>query len=73
MNRSNFFRPKYHYYGKNNPENISFNTYLQEFSQKISYISSLETNGKLSSDEAYRQLKHLWKQLKEAKKQFLTT
>jgi hypothetical protein len=41
---------------------------LQEFAQRVSYISALETAGKLSPEEAYIKIKDLWKQLKQSKK-----
>jgi hypothetical protein len=35
----------------------------------VNYICNLETNGKLSPEESYKQIKALWKQLKRSKKQ----
>jgi hypothetical protein len=69
MNKSNFLYPRYPYRGEWTPENLAFNANLQEFAQGVGYISSLQTNGKLSSSEAYREIKSLWKQLKRSKKQ----
>jgi hypothetical protein len=57
------------YNGQFKPENLVFNANLQEFTQKISYICSLETAGKLTPEESYRQIKSLWKDLKRSKKQ----
>ncbi len=57
------------YNGEVKPENLVFNANLQEFTQKISYICSLETAGKLAPEEAYQQIKTLWKDLKRTKKQ----
>jgi hypothetical protein len=42
---------------------------LQEFTQRVSFICNLETNGKLSPEESYTKIKELWKQLKRTKKQ----
>jgi hypothetical protein len=67
--KDNFIYPRRRYYGQMTPENLVFNSNLQEFSQKVSYISCLETNGKLSPDEAYQQIKQVWKQLKKSKKE----
>ena len=53
----------------NNRYNGQFNANLQEFTQKISYICSLETAGKLTPEDSYKQIKHLWKDLKRSKKQ----
>jgi hypothetical protein len=57
------------YHGEVKPENLVFNANLQEFTQKISYICSLETSGKLTPEESYKQIKNLWKDLKRSKKQ----
>ncbi|MBD2530809.1 hypothetical protein H6G97_14980 [Nostoc flagelliforme FACHB-838] len=67
--KNSFLYPRSRYYGKFQPENLVFNANLQEFSQKISYITCLETGGKLSQEEAYQQIKSLWKELKHSKKQ----
>ena len=67
--RDNFLYPQSPYYGKVKPENLVFNANLQEFAQKISYICNLETGGKLAPDEAYKQIRALWKELKRSKKE----
>ena len=67
--RSEFLYPRSRYYGKVKPENLVFNANLQEFAQKVNYICNLETSGKLSPEESYRQIKVLWKDLKRTKKQ----
>lgn len=67
--RDEFLYPRSRYYGQVKPENLVFNANLQEFAQRVSFICNLETNGKLSSEEAYNQIKALWKQLKRSKKQ----
>lgn len=69
MNKNGFLYPRSRYYGAFSPETLAFNANLQEFAQKISYISALETGGKLSPEEAYTQVKRLWKQLKQSKKE----
>jgi hypothetical protein len=61
-----YLYPRSRYYGHIKPENLIFNANLQEFAQKVSYISALETSGKLTAQEAYEQLKILWKQLKRS-------
>lgn len=67
--QSDFLYPRSRYYGEVKPENLVFNANLQEFAQRISFICNLETAGKLSPEEAYKQIKHLWKELKHSKKQ----
>lgn len=66
-NKDEFLYPHYPYHGKANPENIVFNANLQEFAQRVNYICNLETGGKISTEEAYRQIKQLWKQLKSSR------
>jgi hypothetical protein len=67
MNKDNFFNPKSKYYGEFTPEHLVFNANLQEFANKINIIVGLETGGKLQQKEAYKQIKSLFKQLKESK------
>ncbi|MBD2441101.1 hypothetical protein [Nostoc sp. FACHB-110] len=69
MNKSDFIYPRGRYYGQVKPENLVFNANLQEFAQKVSYVCSLETGGKLPPEDAYEQIKALWKQLKHSKKE----
>lgn len=54
------------YYGQVTPENLVFNANLQEFSSRVSYISNLETAGKISPQESYKKIEDLWKQLKSS-------
>jgi hypothetical protein len=67
--KNRFFYPRSRYYGEFHPENVVFNANLQEFAQRVGYISNLETSGKLTPEQAYKQIKALWKQLKRSKKQ----
>ncbi|MDB9540184.1 hypothetical protein NWP21_15175 [Anabaenopsis sp. FSS-46] len=67
--KKNFIYPRSRYYGQFEPKNLIFNANLQEFAQKVGYISNLETSGKLTPQQAYKQIKTLWKQLKRSKKE----
>ena len=53
------------YYGQVKSKNLLFNSNLQKFTQKVSYICCLETGGKVSPENSFRQLKSLWKELKK--------
>jgi hypothetical protein len=64
---SDFLYPRCPYSGKFKPEHLVFNAKLQDFSQRVNYICSLQTGGKLSPQEAYKQIQILWKQLKSSK------
>lgn len=67
--KENFLYPRSRYHGEFNPENLVFNANLQEFAQKVGYIVNLQTSGKTTSQEAYKQIKALWKTLKHSKKE----
>lgn len=67
--KDQFLFPRSSYRGEFKPENLVFNSNLQEFAQRVVYICSLETNGKISPAQAYEQIKTLWRQLKQSKRQ----
>ncbi|MGI8500850.1 MAG: DUF7219 family protein [Hassallia sp.] len=67
--KDKFLYPRSRYYGQARPQELIFNANLQEFAQKVGFITALETSGKLSPQDAYDQIKALWKQLKYSKKQ----
>ncbi|MBK4731401.1 hypothetical protein JJD41_16245 [Oxynema sp. CENA135] len=67
--KDKFLHPRSRYYGQVTPENLLFNANLQEFAQRVTFISCLETGGKLSPEQAYQEIRALWKQLKRSKKQ----
>lgn len=67
--KHDFIHPRHSYHGRVKPENLVFNSNLQEFAQKISYVCNLETGGKIPPEAAYKQIKSLWKELKKSKKE----
>lgn len=69
MDVTNFLLPRARYRGAVKPENLVFNANLQEFSQRVMLISSLETNGKISPAESYQQIGDLWEQLSRSYQQ----
>lgn len=62
-----YLYPRSKYRGSFTPEKLAFNANLQEFAHKITFICALETSGKISSLQAYKDIKRLWKQLKKSK------
>lgn len=66
---SSFLYAGSRYYGEVKPENLVFNANLQEFAQRVSIISCLTSNGKLSIEEAYKDIEKLWRQLETSKQQ----
>ncbi len=69
MNKEDFIYPRSRYHGQVKPENLVFNANLQEFAQRVSIICNLETGGKVPPEQAYNQIKDLWKKLKHSKKE----
>jgi hypothetical protein len=70
--KDNFLFPLGGYHGEFSPGNLAFNANLQEFAQKVAYICGLETNGKISTVEAYERIRELWHQLQASKEQLLS-
>lgn len=52
-------------------EDLVFDANLGEFATRISFICGLESNEKITPDEAYCQIKALWKELKRSKRNLL--
>ena len=65
-NIHNFLYRRRRYRGQVKPEALVFNANLQDFAQRISYITDLETAGKISPQEAYYQINGLWEQVKSS-------
>lgn len=71
--KGDFLNPRSAYWGEVTLPNVTFNANLQEFANRVALICNLETGGKISPDEAYDQIRALWKQLKASKKNILDT
>ncbi|MEB3295687.1 MAG: hypothetical protein VKJ24_21260 [Synechococcales bacterium] len=69
--KQSFLNPLATYRGEFSPEQLAFNANLQEFAQRVSLICGLETAGKISSNEAYDQIKILWDELRSSKQELL--
>ena len=65
------FNPISNFRGEFSPQNLAFNANLQEFTNRISIICALETGGKISSNEAYQQIKELWIKLDASRQNLL--
>lgn len=68
IKKDQFLYPRSRYRGTFTPQNLAFNANLQEFSQRVSYLCALGSNGKLLPDEVFRQVKQLYKELKSSSK-----
>jgi hypothetical protein len=67
LDTQSFLYPCSRYYGQFTPANLVFNANLQEFSQRVGFITSLQTSGKVSDEEAYSQIEMLWDRLSASK------
>lgn len=63
--KMSFLYPYNRFRGQFTPQNLVFNVNLQEFAKKVEYLCALHTNGKLSNEHIYRELKLLWNQLEQ--------
>lgn len=71
IQKENFLIPIGRYRGEFTPEHLAFNANLQEFAQRVSLLCGLETGGKIPPEEAYKEIKDLWNQLRESKRALL--
>lgn len=69
VDKDEFLHPRGRYHGDFTPEKLAFNANLQEFAQEIGYVVSLQTNGKISTEEACRRIKAIWQELELSREQ----
>lgn len=72
IDNNNFLYQRYRYLGKYTPQSFLFNANLQEFSQRVCYLSNLQTVGKISSQECYEEIELLWQQLTQSFKTLIS-
>jgi hypothetical protein len=53
------------------PTRLAFHHNLETFAGRVGLIVSLQANGKLSQEEAFDQIKSMWKDLKSSKESLL--
>jgi hypothetical protein len=66
--KTDFLYPRYPYYGDPQQQYAALDANLQDFAQRVGVIACLESNGKIGAPEAFEQIKALYKQLKQSKK-----
>jgi len=49
------------------PERLLFHQNLETFAERVGLIVGLQGNGKISQEEAYAQIKKIWKALRQSK------
>lgn len=71
--KDDFLYPTGKFYGQFSPENLVFDSNLQEFSHRVAIICALENGGKISPLEAYKEIKNLWKKLQSSRENLYPT
>ena len=60
------------FHGKDwSPQRAAFHQNLEQFADRIGLIVGLQANGKVTQEEAYEQIKELWKTLKISRNDLL--
>lgn len=49
------------------PQRLLFHQNLETFAERVGLIVGLQGNGKITQEEAYAQIKAIWKNLKQSK------
>jgi len=49
------------------PDRVMFHQNLETFAERVGLIVGLQGNGKITQEEAYAQIKKIWKSLKKSK------
>ncbi len=53
------------------PERLAFHQNLESFAERVGLIVGLQSNGKLSQEGAYAEIRKLWKSLRSSKDNLL--
>lgn len=53
------------------PERLAFHQNLEQFAERVGLIVGLQGNGKVSQEQAYGEIKAIWKSLKDSKNALL--
>ncbi|MCU0278717.1 MAG: hypothetical protein MUE31_07475 [Candidatus Nanopelagicales bacterium] len=68
VDKDEFIGARTRFRGEFTPENLAFDSNLQEFATRVAYICGLETAGKIAPDEAHRQIRELYEELSRTHK-----
>lgn len=53
------------------PERLAFHQNLESFAERVGLVVGLQSNGKISQDQAYTEIRKIWKELKGSKDSLL--
>ena len=60
------------YHGTNwSPQRLAFHQNLETFAERVGLVVGLQGNGKISQEQAYAEIRKIWKELKESKSELL--
>lgn len=65
---TNYLYPRHRYSGQLDPHHLAFNANSCKFAQRVTYISCLQTDGKLTPEDAFHRIAELWEQMQLSKK-----
>jgi len=49
------------------PERLAFHQNLEAFAERVGLVVGLQSNGKISQEQAYTEIRKIWKELKDSK------
>ena len=55
------------------PQRLMFHQNLESFAERVGLVVGLQSNGKVSQEQAYGQIRRIWKELKESKDALLNS
>ena len=62
------FEPHSAYRGSDwTPERLMFHQNLESFAERVGLVVGLQSNGKMSQEQAYDEIRRIWNDLKESK------
>ena len=53
------------------PRRLAFHQNLETFADRVGLIVGLQSNGKMSQEQAYAEIRKMWKELKDSKGELL--
>lgn len=54
------------------PQRLAFHQNLESFAEKVGLIVGLQSNGKMSQESAYAEIRRFWNELKDSKSTLLS-
>ena len=49
------------------PQRLMFHQNLESFAERVGLVVGLQSNGKVSQEQAYTEIRRIWKDLKDSK------